>query len=78
MPQLSLPSYQPYVPSEAPEAETSMLAREAFRAGVSLQTARRALVHLREGVEASETELRFLSGFFCLNESDQTLLRESV
>ena len=36
MPQLSLPSYQPYVPSEAPEAETSMLAREAFRAGVSL------------------------------------------
>ena len=78
MPQLALPTYQAYRPSETPEAEPSMLACEAFRAGVSLRTARKALACLRDGIEANESELRFLAHFFCMTESAQSLLRESV
>jgi hypothetical protein len=55
-----------------------MLAREAFRASVSLHTARKALRDLRDGNETCEAGLKFLSHFFCLDENAQSLLRESI
>jgi hypothetical protein len=77
-PILSLPSFASYRESEAVPPESSMLAREAFRAGVSLHSARKALRDLYEGQETNESGLKFLSHFFCMAESDQALLRESI
>lgn len=65
-------------PSEdAPEP--SMLAREAFKAGESVLSARRALAALRNGREQVDgAQLRFLSHFLSLSDSDQALLLETV